>query len=83
MYEFCQTKPDVADYTSVYNLFGTAYKIKNIFSNVCSRNTGGFDMLGSGRDKIETKEQMEASKKVNAFHVELPLYVTDKARPQR
>ncbi|CAN0441885.1 unnamed protein product, partial [Scytosiphon promiscuus] len=28
------------------------------------RNTGGFDMLGSGRDKIETKEQMEASKKV-------------------
>lgn len=32
---------------------------------LCSaRNTGGFDMLGSGRDKIETKEQMEASKKV-------------------
>lgn len=30
----------------------------------CTRNTGGFDMLGSGRDKIETKEQMEASKKV-------------------
>lgn len=30
------------------------------------RNTGGFDMLGSGRDKIETKEQMEASKKVRA-----------------
>ncbi|CAM9861598.1 unnamed protein product [Discosporangium mesarthrocarpum] len=28
------------------------------------RNTGGFDMLGSGRDKIETKEQMAASKKV-------------------
>ncbi len=28
------------------------------------RNTGGFDMLGSGRDKIETEEQMVASMKV-------------------
>ncbi len=28
------------------------------------RNTGGFDMLGSGRDKIETEEQMIASMKV-------------------
>lgn len=28
------------------------------------RNTGGFDMLGSGRDKIETKQQMEDSLKV-------------------
>ena len=27
------------------------------------RNTGGFDLIGSGRDKIETPEQFEASRK--------------------
>ncbi len=27
------------------------------------RNTGGFDMIGSGRDKIETKEQLEGCEK--------------------
>jgi pyrophosphate--fructose-6-phosphate 1-phosphotransferase len=28
------------------------------------RNTGGFDMIGSGRDKIETEAQLEASARV-------------------
>jgi len=27
------------------------------------RNTGGFDLIGSGRDKIETDEQLESSRK--------------------
>jgi pyrophosphate--fructose-6-phosphate 1-phosphotransferase len=32
------------------------------------RNTGGFDMLGSGRTKIETKEQFERCKEVLESH---------------
>lgn len=46
------------------------------------RNTGGFDMLGSGRDKIETKEQMEASKKVRAvFRIRLCCILSPLQRP--
>lgn len=32
------------------------------------RNTGGFDMIGSGRDKIETPEQVEAVRKTCLEH---------------
>jgi pyrophosphate--fructose-6-phosphate 1-phosphotransferase len=34
------------------------------------RNMGGFDMLGSGRDKIETPEQFQAARNT-AFHLDL------------
>ncbi|CAM9151356.1 unnamed protein product [Choristocarpus tenellus] len=51
-------------------LNGPAGVMKGIYTEIsCEmmdryRNTGGFDMLGSGRDKIETAEQMDASRQV-------------------
>lgn len=35
---------------------------KTILDNY--RNTGGFDLIGAGRDKIETKEQLESSAQI-------------------
>lgn len=40
------------------------YKLLNQDLLLQYRNTGGFDLIGSGRDKIETKEQLESSAQV-------------------
>jgi pyrophosphate--fructose-6-phosphate 1-phosphotransferase len=55
-------------------LFGFRGGPKGIFSGTYDeltadhvdayRNTGGFDMIGSGRDKIESEEQLEACRRV-------------------
>ncbi len=40
-----------------------AYKVVDDALIDSYRNTGGFDLLGSGRDKIEKPEEFEAAKK--------------------
>ncbi|MBX7246192.1 MAG: 6-phosphofructokinase, partial [Candidatus Sumerlaeaceae bacterium] len=47
-------------------VFTGKYKELNDATIDAHRNTGGFDMIGSGRDKIETAEQLAGCKKTMA-----------------